>query len=84
MAGPVAALLQTNLRVRGKDDVGSTDEEAGHTGGTSWFLSPGVRVAVAPQTSIYGLFQVPVYQRVNGIQLTAKANLYVGISRGLL
>jgi hypothetical protein len=84
VVGPVSALLQTNLRVRAKDDVGSTDEEAGNTGGTSWFLSPGLRVAVATETAIYGLYQVPLYQRVNGIQLTAKANLYVGISRGIL
>ena len=83
VAGPVAALLQTNLRVRAKDDVGTTEEEPEDTGGTSWFLSPGIRVAIAPQTSVYGLYQVPLYQRVNGIQLTAKANLYVGISRGL-
>lgn len=82
-AGPVSALLQTNLRVRAKDGIGSTDEEAGHTGGTSWFLSPGLRVTVAPETSIYGLYQVPLVQRVNGIQLTARANLYFGISRGL-
>jgi hypothetical protein len=84
LAGPVAALLQTNLSIRAKDGVGSTDEEAGSTGRTSWFLSPGLRVTVAPETSIYGLYQLPLYQRVNGIQLTAKANLYVGISRGIL
>jgi hypothetical protein len=83
VAGPAAALLQTNLRVRAKDDVGTTDEEAGDTGGTSLYLSPGARVTIAPRTSIYGLFQVPVLQRVNGIQLVAKSNLYVGISRGL-
>jgi hypothetical protein len=84
LAGPVAALLQTNLSIRAKDGVGSTDEEPGNTGRTSWFLSPGLRVTVAPETSIYGLYQVPLYQRVNGIQLTADANLYVGISRGIL
>ncbi|HEY7728871.1 MAG TPA: hypothetical protein VID50_10510 [Candidatus Eisenbacteria bacterium] len=83
VAGPVAALLQTNLRVRGKDDIGSTDEDSGNTGGTSWYLSPGARLAIASQTSVYGLYQIPLYQRVNGIQLTAAANLYVGISRGL-
>jgi hypothetical protein len=81
--GPAAALVQVNFRARGKDDVGTTDEEAGNTGGTSLYLSPGARVTIAPRTSIYGLFQVPVLQRVNGIQLVARSNLYVGISRGL-
>lgn len=81
--GPASALLQTNLRIRGKDDVGNTDEEAGNTGSTSLYLSPGARIAVDSRSAIYGLFQVPVYQRVNGIQLVAKSNLYVGVSRGL-
>jgi hypothetical protein len=83
VAGPVAALLQTNLRVRAKDDAGDSDEEEANTGNSSLYVSPGARVAIGPRTSLYGLFQVPVYQRVNGIQLVADSNLYVGISRGL-
>jgi hypothetical protein len=83
IAGPVSAIAQTNLRVRGKNDAGSSDEEEANTGGTVAFISPGIRVGIDARTSVYGLFQIPVYQRVNGIQLTADSNLFVGISRGI-
>jgi len=32
---------------------------------------------------IYGLVQIPVYQRVNGIQLVSDANLYLGVTGGI-
>ena len=83
VAGPAAAFLQMNFRARAKDDVGTTDEEPDNTGGTWLYLSPGARMALDHRSSIYGLVQIPVYQDVNGIQLVAKANLYVGISRSV-
>jgi hypothetical protein len=30
---------------------------------------------------VYALVQIPVYQRVNGIQIVSDGNLYVGVSR---
>lgn len=75
-------LLQTNLRVRAKDDVGDTDAEAANTGGTSLYVSPGFRVG-GHGTYLYGLVQVPVYQRVNGIQLVSDSNLFLGITHAL-
>jgi hypothetical protein len=32
-------------------------------------------------TSIYGFVQLPIYQHVNGIQLTSKANYVAGIRK---
>jgi hypothetical protein len=85
VAGPLSLQLQGNLRVRAKDDVGlSVEDNPGNTGSTVVFLSPGLSVQALPATTIYGLLQVPVYQRVNGIQLVARSNLYVGITRSLL
>lgn len=72
-------LFQTNLRVKAKDDVGDTDAEAGNTGGTWAYLSPGLRVG-GGGTYVYGLVQIPVYQRVNGIQLVSDTNLFVGVT----
>ncbi len=72
-------LAQVNAEFRGKDDVGSTDEDSDHTGRTSLFLSPGVRVGLPGGIAAYWVVQIPIYQRVNGIQLTADYNLVGGI-----
>lgn len=76
-------LLQTNLRIHAKDDVGDTDAEAGNTGGTSLYVSPGLRLG-GGGTYLYGLVQIPVYQRVNGIQLVSDTNLYVGVTHAII
>lgn len=76
-------LLQTNLRVHAKDDVGDTDAEAGNTGGTSLYVSPGMRVG-GGGTYVYGLVQIPLYQRVNGIQLVSDSNLFVGLTHAFV
>lgn len=80
----IEALLSGDYRVREKDDPGSTDAEAGHTGGTWGFVSPGLRVNVAGKTAFYGIVQLPVYQRVNGINLVSDFNLYLGVTRAAL
>lgn len=79
----LAVLGQANFRLKGKDDVASSGVEEEDTGGSVLYLSPGVRYSVTPRASIYGLVQLPVYQRVNGIQIVSEANLYVGVSGGL-
>lgn len=78
-----ALLGQANFRVKGKDDVAESGVEEEDTGGSVLYLSPGVRVAVSPGASLYGLVQIPAYQRVNGIQVVSEANLYVGVTGGL-
>ena len=72
-------IAQVNADFRGKDDVGDTDEDPNHTGRTSIFVSPGVRVGLPGGIAAYWVVQVPVYQRVNGIQLTARYNLLTGV-----
>ena len=83
-ANAASFLFQTNLRVRAKDDVGDYNAEESNTGGTTVYLSPGLKFNVGPRLSFYGLFQVPVYQRVNGIQIVSDSNLYFGVSRAIL
>ena len=77
----LSLLAQANFRVRGQDDVGSSGVNEEDTGGTMLFLSPGVRASVSHAASLYALVQIPVYQRVNGIQIVSDGNLYVGMSR---
>ena len=84
VARSVEMLLSGDLRVRAKDDVGDTDAEAGHTGGTWAFVSPGLRVSPIAKTAFYGIVQLPVYQRVNGINLVSDFNLYLGVTRAAL
>ncbi len=79
----VAVLGQANFRVKGKDDVGASGLEEEDTGGSWLYLSPGLRVSTGSRASIYGLVQIPVYQRVNGIQLVSDANLYLGVTGGI-
>ena len=83
VGGPVDFLFQTNLRSRGKDDVGNTDENPENTGGTQAFVSPGLSFNLGAGTTLYGLYQIPVYQDVNGIQLVSEGNIFAGISRGM-
>lgn len=75
-------LLQTNMKVHGKDEVGASDADPANTGGTAVYLSPGVRVG-RNGTSLYGVVQIPVYQRVNGIQLVSDTNLVVGVTHAI-
>ena len=84
VARAASLLLQTNLRIRAKDDVGDFNAEEQNTGGTAVYVSPGVKFNVGNRLSFYGLFQMPVYQRVNGIQIVSESNLYFGVSRAIL
>lgn len=80
----LALLLQSNYRVRAKNDVGAGgSEEEANTGGASIYVTPGLRFDAIPGFSIYGLAQFPVWERVNGIQVVAESNLVFGISRSL-
>jgi len=80
----VSILLQTNYRVRAKDDIGAAEEEEeANTGGVTIYATPGLRFDAVPGFSIYGLAQIPLYERVNGIQVVAESNLVLGISRSI-
>ncbi|HEY6221840.1 MAG TPA: hypothetical protein VIX13_04825, partial [Candidatus Eisenbacteria bacterium] len=78
-----ALLGQANFRVKGKDNVGTSGLDEADTGGTWFYLSPGLRVTTGQHASIYGMVQLPVYQRVNGIQLVSDLNLYFGMTGGI-
>lgn len=74
-------LGQINSRMLGKDEVGQTNENRDLTGGRYVYLSPGLRVLLPGKTSAYAFVQLPVYQHVNGLQLTSKTNYVAGIRK---
>ena len=43
-------------------------------------LSPGVSYAISDTLQVYGFVQKPVWQNVNGVQLTAKTAYVMGLS----
>jgi len=43
--------------------------DVANSGATLVHLSPGLSVRLGRNLDLYGFFQVPVYQRVNGMQL---------------
>lgn len=72
----VKALLQLNISRKGRDSGAQAEPE--DSGSTQAFVSPGVSVAVTNNARLYGFLQLPVYQRVNGTQLTADRAFIVG------
>ncbi len=74
----LGALIQLNLLWRGRD-AGSNAEPA-DSGGRFAFASPGMSYAVSDRTQLYAFVQLPVFQRVNGVQLTSDRGFLIGLS----
>lgn len=74
----VAVLAQVNFLRRGRDSGDEAEPE--DAGAHFLFFSPGLSVALSPQARVYGFVQVPLWQHVNGVQLTADWAASVGIS----
>jgi hypothetical protein len=74
----VGALVQLNLLFKGRDS--GSEAEPGDSGGKFFSVSPGLSYAVTDKLQLYGFVQLPVYQDVNGVQLTADKSLVVGLS----
>lgn len=76
--GTITPQLQVNARTVGRDDGVEADAE--NSGGTHIDLSPGVTVAVSKQTRLYGFVQLPIYQRVGGLQLASRWTASVSLN----
>ncbi len=73
-----AANLQLNSRFKRRDSGGNA--EPAESGGKYLYLSPGVSYEFAGGLQISGYVQVPLYQNVNGIQLTQSTSYVAGLS----
>jgi hypothetical protein len=71
-------MLQANILFRSHDKGEQAEPE--DTGGRSVFISPGVSYALTKSVQVYGFLQLPVYQYVNGVQLTARHAVTAGIT----
>jgi len=74
----LAALLQLNLLYRDRDSGAQAEPE--DSGGYFAFIGPGLSYNLGRDTQLYGFVQVPLYQYVNGVQLTADWSLVAGLA----
>ena len=72
------ALLQVNGQIKSRDQ--GLEAEPEDSGGSFVWLSPGVSYTIGAAQQLYGFVQLPLYQRVNGIQLTADYALIIGFN----
>jgi hypothetical protein len=74
----LSLMLQLNGLFRSRDS--GVNAEPDDSGGTSFFLSPGCSVAITKDARLYAFYQIPIYQHVNGVQITARSASLVGLS----
>jgi hypothetical protein len=74
----IGLMLQANLLLRERDR--GAQAEPDESGGRFVHLSPGISYSFSKQSQVYGFVQVPVYQRVNGVQLVADWGALVGFT----
>ena len=77
LSSTVSLLLQLNALWRGRDS--GDQAEPDDSGGRYLFLSPGISVMVARNVQLFAIVQLPLYQYVNGVQLTANWGATAGI-----
>ncbi|MDH2916251.1 MAG: hypothetical protein PXX77_05160 [Gallionella sp.] len=80
-----SGLLQINYQNNAQDSglaapADATGMAGTATGGKFLYLTPGVTFAIATGTNIYGLWQLPISQNVNGEQLTTSQSFTLGIN----
>ena len=74
-------LSQINFHYQDRVSVGhAPGVEQPDTGRETLWLSPGIRYHLSKNIHLYTMAQFPVYQRVNGIQITSDWNLTTGVA----
>ena len=73
-----ALLLQANYLHKGRDSgVNAEPEDSGQK---AFFVSPGMSWNIGREGQVYAFLQVPLWQKVNGVQLTADWSALAGVS----
>ena len=75
--GAVVPQMQFNSRLERRETGSEADTP--NSGATLVYFSPGATFDVGEKTSVYLFGQVPVYQRVDGLQLEPKWSLSAGV-----
>jgi hypothetical protein len=66
-----------NARIEGRERGLNADVD--NSGATLVYLRPGVNVKLTDSASLYGYVQVPIYQRVNGLQIEPRWSASLGV-----
>ena len=74
----LGVLLQLNAHHKARDS--GSDAEPDDSGSRTLSISPGVTYTVTRGIQLYAFVQLPVYQRVNGVQLVADRSFAAGAS----
>jgi hypothetical protein len=74
----IALLAQVNTLWADHDSGALVEAE--NTGTTLVALSPGVSVTLTRKLQVYGFYQQPIYQYLNGIQLSTRYSFVVGLA----
>ncbi len=69
--------LQLNVRAEGRESGANADIQ--NSGATLAYISPGVGFKLSERLDGFAFVQVPVYQRVNGLQLEPRVLSSVGV-----
>ena len=72
----LGSVVQLNLRRRERD--AGWEAEPANSGSITLNLSPGLTLGLGHTSTLYAYVQVPLYQRVNGIQLVPQHALAIG------
>ena len=70
-------MVQINARIEGRDSGAQADIP--NSGAALWYLSPGVTFHLGHKAHAYVFMQVPIAQRVNGLQLEPKYTASAGV-----
>jgi len=76
--GDIVPQLQINAKAAPHDTGANADRI--NSGGEIYYLSPGVTAALSKTSKLYGFFQLPLYQHVEGFQIAPKWNASVGVN----
>lgn len=74
----LSGLVQLNAVVKQRDH--GAEAEPADSGSRALFLSPGMSYDVTDTVRAYAFYQQPLHQSVNGVQLTARRALMVGVT----
>jgi hypothetical protein len=74
----LSAMLQLNFLYKGRDAGAQAEPE--DSGGKFLYISPGLSYNFTQAVQAYAFIQLPLYQYVNGVQLTAQRAYAIGIT----
>lgn len=75
--GPIVPQLQINVRSERREAGANADVD--NAGSTLAYISPGLTATLSDQLKAYAFVQLPIYQRVNGLQIEPRRSVSLGL-----